>query len=67
MSIKFTLEQQYENLIRNVDPIVREIKDGYDYDPGSSDLDNEQPISVRMTLGEYRNACHLFHEFRKPR
>jgi hypothetical protein len=29
---------------------------GYNYDPGDSDLDNEQPISVRMTLGDYRRA-----------
>lgn len=29
---------------------------GYTYDPGSSDLDNEQPIVVRMTLGDYRKA-----------
>ena len=27
---------------------------GYIYDPGHSDLDNDQPIDVRMTLGEYR-------------
>lgn len=29
---------------------------GYNYDPGDSDLDNEQPISVQMTLGDYRRA-----------
>lgn len=27
---------------------------GYDYNPGDSDLDDEQPIHVRMTLGDYR-------------
>jgi len=38
------------------------IVDGYSYDPGDSDLDNEQPISVRMTLGDYRKALRLLHE-----
>lgn len=27
---------------------------GYDYNPGDSDLDDEQPIHVRMSLGDYR-------------
>ncbi len=36
--------------------ILRAILDGYDYNPGSSDLDDEQIIHVRMTLGEYRRA-----------
>lgn len=31
--------------------ILRAIIDGYDYNPGSSDLDDEQIIHVRMTLG----------------
>ena len=29
---------------------------GYDYSPGDSDLDDEQPIHVRMTLGDWRRA-----------
>src|ERR1035438_9729834 len=32
---------------------------GFSPDPGTSDLDNEQPIFVRMTLGDYRAAAHL--------
>lgn len=27
---------------------------GFQTDPGTSDLDDEQPIHVRMTLGDYR-------------
>jgi hypothetical protein len=38
------------------------IVDGYDYNPGDSDLDNEQPIHVRMNLGDYRRAAALLHE-----
>jgi hypothetical protein len=37
------------------------IREGYDYDPGSSDLDDEQPIHVRMTLGDYRKARRVVH------
>ena len=33
---------------------------GYTYDPGDSDLDNEQPIHVTATLGDYRLAVFLF-------
>jgi hypothetical protein len=32
---------------------------GFSPDPGTSDLDNEQPIFVRMTLGDYRAAAQL--------
>lgn len=32
------------------------IVSGFEYDPGQSDLDDEQPIHVRMTLGDYRSA-----------
>ena len=33
---------------------VRGVLSGYDTDPGTPDLADEQPICVRMTLGEYR-------------
>jgi hypothetical protein len=32
---------------------------GYEYGPGESDLDNEQPIRVSMTLGDYRRIRSL--------
>jgi len=32
---------------------------GFTEDPGTSDLDNEQPIAVRMTLGDYRKLTRL--------
>ena len=40
-------------------PICQAIVEGYDYNPGDSDLDNEQPITVSMTLGDYRKASSL--------
>ena len=47
------IKSQRDSLI----PLVKAICKGYDYDPGSSDLDDEQPITVRMSLGDYRLAC----------
>jgi hypothetical protein len=29
-------------------------RDAFTYDPGHSDLDNEQPITIRVTLGDWR-------------
>ena len=41
---------------------LKAVVDGYDFDRGASVLDNEQSISVRMTLGDYRRAARLKHE-----
>lgn len=30
------------------------IRDAFKYDPGHSDLDNEQPIHISVTLGDWR-------------
>jgi hypothetical protein len=57
--MKATPEQQLWFLARDVLPAIKAIVDGYDYNPGDSDLDNEQPIHVRMTLGDYRRAFRL--------
>ena len=37
------------------------IVSGFEYNPGHSDLDNEQPIHVSMTLGDYRKARLAAH------
>jgi hypothetical protein len=34
--------------------LLKRVAAGYDYNPGDSDLDDEQPIHVSMTLGDYR-------------
>lgn len=65
MPIKFTPEQQLRCLANNVQPLLIAFVDGYSYDPGDSDLDNEQTIHVRMTLGDYRKASQLLHEVQK--
>ena len=65
MTIKPSIEQQLIVLVRDVTPLVRAVKDGFDYDPGHSDLDDEQPIHVSMTLGEYRRASRLLYELEK--
>lgn len=33
---------------------AKKIRDAFTYDPGHSDLDNEQPIFIRTTLGDWR-------------
>lgn len=65
MSIRVTPEQQLGFLVRDVTPLVRAVKEGFEYDPGHSDLDDEQPIHVSMTLGEYRRAMRLLFELEK--
>lgn len=57
--MKATPQQQLKFLGRDVQPLVRAVVGGFEYDPGCSDLDNEQPISVRMSLGDYRRALRL--------
>ena len=42
--------------------VSRAVAAGYSYDPGDSDLDNEQTIHVKMTLGDYRKALALLRE-----
>ena len=39
--------------------------DGYNYNPGDDDLDNEQPISIRVTLGDYRRLRSIIRHVAK--
>jgi hypothetical protein len=45
--------------------ILDAICKGFEEDPGTSDLYNEQPIHVRMTLGDYRLAFLLRNEIKR--
>ena len=63
--IKLTPEQQLGVLERDIYPLLVEVRKGFDCDPGHSDLDDEQPIYVQITLGAYRRASRLFHELSK--
>ena len=63
--IKATPSQQLGFLVRDVTPVVKAVVDGMTYDPGHSDLDDEQPIHVSMTLGDYRRARRLLYELEK--
>lgn len=65
MSVKATPEHQLEFLSRDVLPALLAVRRGYDYNPGDSDLDDEQPIWVRMTLGDYRRATRISYELSK--
>ncbi len=48
--------------LRLLQPFV----DGFVSDPGTSDLDNEQPITVRVLLGDWRKARAATAGARKP-
>ncbi len=50
-----SVQRQNERLSEALAAIVR----SYDYNPGCSDLDNEQTIYVRATLGDYRKWCQI--------
>ncbi len=63
--MKATDTQQLGFLIRDVLPVLKVVAEGFVYDPGCSDLDNEQPIWVHMTLGDYRRASRLKYELER--
>jgi hypothetical protein len=64
--VRATADQQLGFLSRDVLPLLSAVVAGYTYDPGSSDLDDEQSINVRMNLGDYRLASRLKSELEKP-
>jgi hypothetical protein len=49
-------------IIAELRKLLAEAVDGFAYDPGHSDLDNQQPIHVRATLGWYRRAHRALHD-----
>lgn len=65
--MKATPDQQLAILIRDVLPVLQAVERGMipAYDPGHGDLDDEQRIHVRMTLGDYRRAVRLRHELER--
>lgn len=38
----------------NLVEAAAKIRDAFEYDPGHSDLDDEQPITIHVTLGDWR-------------
>lgn len=65
MPIKATPEQQLRFLSRDVLPLLDAVCNGFTTDPGTSDLYDEQPIHVSITLGDYRRASRLRSELSK--
>ncbi len=63
--MRVTPDENLRFLCRDILSLVRAIKEGMEYDPGHSDLDNEQPIHVCIPLGEYRRAVRLLHELER--
>ena len=51
------MAERIQQAVREGDArFARIIMAGFDYNPGHSDLDDEQPIHVSITLGDYRKA-----------
>jgi hypothetical protein len=61
LATKTAEQKQRESIIKVLDAVVN----GMTYDPGHSDLDDEQPVAVWMTLGDYRRASRLKYELRE--
>jgi hypothetical protein len=45
---------------------IRVVLAGFKTDPGTSDLDDEQPINVWMTLGDYRRMAYRVAVLDRP-
>lgn len=59
------VNRQLAFLAADVLPLIRAVVEGFTYYPGHSDLDDEQPITVSITLGDYRRARRLLPELQK--
>ncbi len=46
---------------RQLVAVIHSLIDGFDYNPGHSDLDDEQTEHLRITLGDYRKALRVMH------
>ena len=67
-----SLEQDFDSLTTTVlrvkherDRLLEELNNlskGFTPDPGTSDLDDEQPIYISTTLGDYRRIVRLLYE-----
>ena len=50
----------------SLEAIARKICDSFTYDPGHSDLDNEQPIALHITLGDWRRLHYELSSTQSP-
>jgi hypothetical protein len=49
--------------IRKALAFAAPFRDGFNYNPGHSDLDNEQPIHIKVTLGDWRRLNYLLNTY----
>lgn len=47
-------QAEYMRDLRDLREAATPIRDAFHYDPGHSDLDDEQPIHITTTLGAWR-------------
>ena len=54
-----------ETTARYLVSLINSVVQGFTPDPGTSDLDDQQPVHLTIPLGEYRRAVRLLHELEK--
>lgn len=65
-SVKTELEKRWQQIadqraieVADLKHAAAKFRDAFDYNPGHSDLDNEQPITITVTLGDWRKLNWL--------
>lgn len=43
--------------------VAKRFRDGFDYNPGHSDLDGEQPIHISVTLRDWRELNYALRDY----
>lgn len=49
-------------MTRDFTAALRAVVNGFTTDPGTTDLDDDQPIQVSIKLGDYRRIRHYLNE-----
>ena len=45
--------------------IARKFRDAFKYNPGHSDLDREQPITITVKLGDWRDLNYVLNQLER--
>lgn len=53
--------------MRDLVKVATKIRDAFTYDPGHSDLDNEQPIHICVPLGTWRQLSFILSQIERAK
>ena len=56
-----TTEKQLDDL----ETAAKRIRDAFNYNPGHSDLDDEQPVHISVRLGDWRNLNYALNKIQR--